>query len=76
MNRTKIILLVALGGVALLVGYLAISNRQPPMLPADADHATFSGAEECMICHGLDGPAPQSRNHPLGQDCLRCHGRR
>jgi len=60
--------------LALLVAYLAWRNPQPPLLPADEAHARFSGPEACMACHGPEGALPQSRNHPVGRDCLRCHG--
>ena len=61
--------------VAAAVLYLTTRNRQPPFLPTDADHRVFEQAATCMVCHGPAGGLPQSKNHPLGNDCLRCHGR-
>lgn len=69
---------VSLALVALLAGivlFLALRTRQAPLLPADEEHGQFAGAEPCMVCHGADGGMPRSKNHPLGNDCTRCHGR-
>jgi cytochrome c553 len=74
-SRTQIILLSILIVTAGLLAVLVMRNRQPPILPADDDHAVFDGAEACMVCHGADGGMPQSKNHPIGPDCMRCHGR-
>ena len=74
MNRTQIMSLSAIVVVAALVAYLALRNPQPPILPADPDHASFDTAGTCLICHGPDGCMPKSTNHPLGNDCTRCHG--
>lgn len=76
MNRTQWILLSALAALAIIVILLALRNRQAPFLPADAEHARWESAESCLACHGPGGAMPQSRTHPLGQDCLRCHGSR
>lgn len=67
--------LAALALIAGLVLFLALRTRQPPFLPRDEPHAQFVGAGPCLVCHGAEGPAPQSKNHPLGNDCTRCHGR-
>jgi hypothetical protein len=69
-------MLGALAAVAALVVWLALSSRQPPVLPGDETHATWDGASTCLACHGPDGALPQAAKHPLGEDCLRCHGRR
>lgn len=74
MKPVQRIALVGLVLVALLVAFLALRSRQPPILPQDADHASFASGGTCLRCHGLDGPTPRSKNHPLGDDCLRCHG--
>ena len=74
MNRTQWILMASLLVVALGVGYLAMRNRQPPMLPLDADHKGSVNTITCLSCHGPDGSDPRGANHPLGDDCLRCHG--
>jgi hypothetical protein len=76
MKRAQGLSLLAVAAVAAIVIYLAARNRQAPFLPADSEHAAFVGAEPCMTCHGPDGGSPQSKNHPLGNDCTRCHGRR
>jgi len=69
-----VLLLAALAALAALIGWVALRSRQPPMLPADEAHAAFVSAEACLTCHGPGGPVPQGRNHPLGNDCTRCHG--
>ncbi len=74
MTRKQVFLLVALGALAALLIGLALRNPQPPILPSDAAHSDAAGGPECLSCHGPTGPSPQSRNHPVGQDCLRCHG--
>ncbi len=76
MRRTQIALFALLVAAAALVIAIASRTRQPPILPKDAEHARFDGAEACMTCHGPDGPVPHGRNHPPGLDCLRCHGSR
>jgi cytochrome c553 len=74
-SRTQIVLLALLMLTAGLLAVLVMRNRQPPILPADEDHAVFAGVQDCMACHGTDGGSPRSKNHPIGPDCLRCHGR-
>jgi cytochrome c553 len=74
MSRKQWILLAALVVAAGFVAWLALSSRQPPILPADDVHASLESTE-CMSCHGIDGAVPRSARHPLGDDCLRCHGR-
>jgi len=74
-SRAQLIAFAVLAVVALAIATLAFRNRQPPMLPADAEHAEWAGATGCMECHAADGVVPQDTNHPLGEDCLRCHGR-
>ena len=73
MSRRQIILLLALALLAATVGWLLIRNRQAPRLPADGEHASFVDADTCLACHGPEGPAPRSRNHPIGRRCLQCH---
>lgn len=74
MNQKQVALLGALALLALFVGWLALRNPKPAFLPDDEVHATFSSARACLACHGPNGDVPQSRNHPVGNDCLRCHG--
>jgi hypothetical protein len=76
MKPARIGLLALIAVSAALVAYLAVRNPQPPQLPVDEAHASRLGATPCLDCHGPAGPAPRSRSHPLGQDCLRCHGTR
>lgn len=74
MNRTQIVLLTLLALLGGFIAWLAIRNRQPPFVPSDADHAGMFILENCQACHDPDGDAPRGRNHPVGTDCLRCHG--
>jgi cytochrome c553 len=65
-------------GVLLLVGALIvlalISKREPPGMPADADHVRTVGNEAaCLECHGPAGKRPRGPKHPLANDCGRCH---
>ena len=76
MSRKQAALLAALAAAAALVAWLAVSSRQPPLLPVDDVHATFDDAETCLACHGKDAAMPVPPGHPFGHDCLRCHGHR
>jgi nitrate reductase cytochrome c-type subunit len=67
-------LLGAIAIVGAFIAWLAWSSRQPPLLPDDAAHRASANAEPCLSCHGDGGPAPRSAKHPLGDECLRCHG--
>jgi len=68
--------LVALVLAAAFIAWLARSARQPPLLPRDDVHRGFESPAACLICHAAGAPVPQSSRHPLGDDCLRCHGQR
>jgi hypothetical protein len=68
LKRTQWIALAAIALLGAVVLLFVLRNRQPPFLPNDSDHA-WNGAESCLECH-----APQDPNHPVGQDCMRCHG--
>lgn len=72
-QRTQVIAVLVLLVVALLVGTLVCRGRQAPFLPVDADHARFVGHGPCDECHGPDAGAPRGENHPIGNDCMRCH---
>ena len=74
MKPAQIVSIVALVTLAALVIFLAMRGRQPPMLPVDADHVRFVSSGACLSCHGPEGISPQPKNHPLGSDCMRCHG--
>jgi len=76
MKRQQIIALVSLLVLAALVVLLALRNPQPPVLPADEVHGAPARVDACLGCHGPDGVDARSRNHPLGNDCARWHGRR
>lgn len=73
MNRTQKVALAVLALVGALVLGLSLRNRQPPFVPQDDLHVGVPLAE-CDTCHGPDGDAFRGRNHPLGNDCTRCHG--
>jgi len=74
MSRRQAVLLGLLVVAAAAVGWLALRTRQPPLLPGDAAHTESRDAPACLECHGPGGPSPRSQNHPLGDDCRRCHG--
>jgi cytochrome c553 len=75
-NKTRAILLAAIALAATLIVWLSIKSRQPPLLPADETHASWENAQACDTCHGPESAVPKPPIHPLGFDCLRCHGRR
>jgi cytochrome c553 len=75
MSRKQWTLLAAIVIAAAFVAWLARSSRQPPMLPTDETHRAFESAGACLQCHGAQAAVPRSPRHPLGDDCLRCHGR-
>lgn len=74
MTRRQWIVLGVLAVLAALFVWVALDQRTAPWLPRDDAHARFVNADECMICHGFDGPSPQSRSHPVRRDCMDCHG--
>lgn len=74
MNRRQAILLGVLAAFALLVIALAFRNPQPPRIPTDEPHAAASSTAACLTCHGEGGSSPRDANHPVGNDCSRCHG--
>jgi cytochrome c553 len=74
MKPVQKISLALVVAIAALVIFLATRNRQPPIVPPDEEHASFIDAAACNECHGPEGPIPQSTNHPLGNECMRCHG--
>ena len=74
MKRTQIILLTLLLLLAAFVTYLILRNPEPPLLPHDEPHASFVSADACLSCHGPRGVDPRGPKHPVGRDCLRCHG--
>ena len=76
MSRKQAVLLAALAALGALVAWIAFHGRQPPLLPDDATHAGFVSPAECLTCHGPGAPVPRGPKHPLGNECLRCHGRR
>ncbi|MCH7780878.1 MAG: hypothetical protein IH848_08530 [Acidobacteria bacterium] len=67
---------IAVGGLvafAALVLLLMLRNRRAPALPPNATHI-WRGADACLVCHDTNGMRPRTSNHPVGRDCLRCHG--
>ncbi len=74
MKPAQIVSIIAIVALAALVIFLAWRGRQPPVLPVDADHARFISSGACLSCHGPEGISPQPKNHPLGAECMRCHG--
>ena len=76
MSRKQWIAIALIAAAAAFVAWLARSTRQAPLLPADETHSRFESAPACLACHGPDAPVPRSRQHPLGDECLRCHGSR
>jgi hypothetical protein len=76
MSRTQIALLAALLLIAALILVLAFRNPSIPFLPDDADHLAGVDGPGCLECHGPDAIFPRGQNHPVGQDCFRCHARR
>ena len=75
MNRTQIVLVVALLLIAALILVLVFRNPPIPFLPEDADHLGASGIPGCIECHDSEGIYPRDQNHPVGLDCYRCHAR-
>jgi hypothetical protein len=73
MKRKQVVLLLGLAILAAAIAVLAVRNPRPPYVPSDDVHARWDGAAACLECHGVAGPVPRSPNHPLGDDCLRCH---
>ena len=75
MKPVQWIALAALALVALLALAIALTNRTPPKLPADADHGATISIPQCLQCHGPGGSSPRPSDHPIGNDCGRCHAR-
>jgi hypothetical protein len=73
-SRKQVGLLACLVALAAIVAWLALRNPQPPFVPEDEDHTGSIGIEDCIGCHDPDGVAPRGPNHPIGNDCHRCHG--
>ncbi len=73
MPRRLIIPMIVLG-VFLLAVLMVTLRRQPPEIPADRDHLEArSRSDDCLSCHGPDGPRPRGPNHPFGRNCGGCH---
>ena len=67
---------LAIVAVVLAGGMLWIlaTREPPPPTPGDSVHAGWrAGEESCLTCHGVDGPNPRGKSHPLDQQCFRCH---
>ena len=76
MKRSQWIVLAVLALAAAFILWLAVKSRQPPLLPQDETHAAWESADACDACHAVGAAVPKPAKHPLGFDCLRCHGRR
>ena len=52
-------------------------RRQPPVIPADADHRDTGDGRgrwaDCMSCHGPGKKNARGPNHPFGERCGECH---
>ena len=75
MNRTQIVLVIALLLVAALILVLVFRNPPIPFLPDDEDHLGRAASPSCLDCHEPDAIYPRGQNHPIGLDCFRCHAR-
>ncbi len=75
MKPVQIALLALIVVLAGLVVLMATRTREAPPLPNDATHYSFFDAPSCMNCHAPKRLSPRSEDHPLGDDCLRCHER-
>jgi len=70
----RVVILLAVVGVFLGLFLMVALRRQPPVIPADADHLRTRGnPEQCMSCHGPQGSKPRGPNHPFGEQCRNCH---
>ncbi len=76
MSRTQIILFTVIALILILVLVLAFRTGPIPFLPDDEEHRDAVTVHECLVCHGAGESFPRSANHPLGEDCFRCHSRR
>ena len=76
MKKNQIIALIALAALAVLAVLFAMSAKEPPALPANNTHAVWNGPERCHVCHGPGAAQAKPKNHPIGNDCLRCHDHR
>jgi hypothetical protein len=66
--------------VAALIVAAVLMQREPPPMPPDQDHfpavanlAALGPDRACLDCHGPAGRKPRGQNHPLANDCGRCH---
>ena len=53
--------------------WLLATRKPPPPIPRDDLHVALGGEADCQVCHGVDGPNPRSKNHPLSLRCFQCH---
>lgn len=73
MSRVQWIALAGLLLLALLIVRVGMGARKPPFLPVDRDHSPAMPTAQCLHCHGPGGSSPRPSDHPIGNDCGRCH---
>lgn len=72
--RRAIIVALAVGGIAVAgMLWLLATRKTPPPIPIDRAHVSSPGEQDCVACHGPDGAAPRTKNHPLSDRCFQCH---
>ncbi len=62
-------------GLLVIAGmiWLLATRQPPPEIPSDPVHQEARRASTCVECHGVDGPMPRTKNHPLNDRCFQCH---
>lgn len=73
MNASKVIGIVMLLMMVLCIVWVLKGTSNPPVMPGDAPHARFEGAETCLLCHSSTGIHPRPKTHPISRECMRCH---
>jgi cytochrome c553 len=85
-GKSRKLLLLNLGflivAAAVVVFLLLAPDETTAPLPIDPIHQPFhqiadrkEAEQHCLDCHGPDGEAPLSANHPSPYRCLFCHKR-
>lgn len=63
---------VAGAAVGLVMIVVLFGWTRAPDIPRDMDHAR-STEENCLTCHGPGEENDRPKNHPLNNDCFKCH---